>query len=277
MKIPENTVIHCPTEELANKVLTALNFLGYTYYSGLSLLLNNYWSDYINSYCINEHQKISYSPLVFYEQQRLKIISAEDFIKSYNKIKAEELYDKIQELAKFTVNTLPYLAVESLTKIKKQYNMEKKEIKVEVPEGMEVDLEKSIMNEHEVSIVYKAIKKYEDYRDVCPYSMKYTLTIKDSNNIPLTDCCDSEKQLKKITAINQLQNIANYYNKGWEINWDNANQEKHCIYYVKQENKFKQTAYTTLNLAQVFFANKQDAQSVIDNPNFRKILDKIYK
>lgn len=30
-------------------------------------------------------------------------------------------------------------------------------------------------------------------------------------------------------------------------------------------------------MAIFFFKNKEDAQAVIDNPNFREILDKIYK
>ena len=237
MEIPKNTVIHCPTEELARKVLELLRAKGYI------ITFSRYIYDiYDQNTCFSckyhENKGIGFSSLAFYLNEGLPIISAEEFLK--------------------------------------QYNMEKKEIKVEVPEGMEVDLEKSIMNEHEVSIVYKAIKKYEDYINIRPSQSEFFLTVSRGDS-SLTDNFGSAKQLEKIFAINQLQNIANYYNKGWEINWDNANQEKHCIYYVKQENKFKQTAYTTLNLAQVFFANKQDAQSVIDNPNFRNILDKIYK
>ena len=154
--------------------------------------------------------------------------------------------------------------------------MEKKEIKVEVPEGMEVDLEKSIMNEHEVSIVYKAIKKNEDYLDVRPRQSKFVLTV-SHNDRSLTDNFGSAKQLEKIFAINQLQNIANYYNNGGNIDWGNENQMKFNIYYEQEESTFSISEYRKVNFGQVHFLNKQDAQSVIDNPNFRKILDKIYK
>ena len=134
-EIPHNTIIHCPTEELANKVLELLRIKNY-----IVEFKGNMFSSYKGNLCFScnyySNKKIGYSGLDFYIREGLQIIEAEEFLK--------------------------------------KYNMEKKEIKVEVPEGMEVDLEKSIMNEHEVSIVYKAIKKNEKYRDICPYSMKYT-------------------------------------------------------------------------------------------------------
>ncbi len=229
MEIPKNTVIHCPTEELAHKVLELLRAKGYII-SFSRYIYDIYDQNTCFSCKYHENKGIGFSSLAFYLNEGLPIISAEEFLK--------------------------------------QYNMEKKEIKVEVPEGMEVDLEKSIMNEHEVSIVYKAIKKELTYRDIVFYNNSpYYI------NVDLKDSCGSEKQLFKTFAINQLQNIANYYNKG--VN--NKEQVKYYIYYNKEESTFNISECFRLNHGVVHFLNKQDAQSVIDNPNFRNILDKIYK
>lgn len=233
MEIPKNTVIHCPTEELAHKVLELLRAKGYII-SFSRYIYDIYDQNTCFSCKYHENKGIGFSSLAFYLNEGLPIISAEEFLK--------------------------------------QYNMEKKEIKVEVPEGMEVDLEKSIMNEHEVSIVYKAIKKELTYRDIVFYNNSpYYI------NIDLKDSCGSEKQLFKAFAINQLQNIANYYNKGIKLDFNLSYQEKFSIFYGNCLDEYKIKRETTCNSGEVFFLNRADAQSVIDNPNFKNILDKIYK
>ena len=49
-------------------------------------------------------------------------------------------------------------------------------------------------------------------------------------------------------------NIAKYYNGDWEPNWSNTSSCKYIIYY-----------------------NKSDNEYLIDNQNFREILDIIFK
>lgn len=80
----------------------------------------------------------------------------------------------------------------------------------------------------------------------------------------------------KISAIANLIDIANYYNKDWKPDWNNSDEHKYCIilnshsiYVIDYDNDIVNTI--------VYFKNRKDAQDVIDNPNFRDILDAIYK
>lgn len=99
----------------------------------------------------------------------------------------------------------------------------------------------------------------------------------------------------KLLAIAQLMDIASYYNKGWkpifndhsyysnlrdrfpEDDWDDF--EK-CYYISCQIGKYYAIG-TNMNTQgydmTVYFKSQEDAQAVIDNPNFRDILDAIYK
>lgn len=101
-------------------------------------------------------------------------------------------------------------------------------IKTYIPNGYEVDKEKSTFE----NIILKPIK--ETYEFICKklFSNKpiYFIThggyisetegnpnhnyIFDKNN------CTSEKQAKKLLAINQLMNVAKYLNDGWEPDWE---------------------------------------------------------
>ena len=240
MNIPKNIAIHTGTEDLFDKVIKRLEELGLK-----NKFTGNIWLDTLSKTCLSNAENegfgkiIAYSKFDWYKKKNYIIIEAEEFLKQYNK-------------------------------------KEMKEIKVEVPEGMEVDLEKSIINEHEVSIVYKAIKKYIDYSDVSPRQSGYNLEV-SSPNAAMTDNSCSAKQLEKIFAINQLQNIANYYNGDKEVNF-NDESLKHSIYYLTTSKKeYLIQSHTSYNNGGVHFLNEQAAQSVIDNPNFKDILDKIYK
>lgn len=74
--------------------------------------------------------------------------------------------------------------------------------------------------------------------------------------------------------MNQLFNIAEYYNKIHLIT-----NTYYVILYDKKKSDYlvgTPSPFYELGVRAVF-NNEKDAQSVIDNPNFRKILDTIYK
>ena len=73
--------------------------------------------------------------------------------------------------------------------------------------------------------------------------------------------------------------IANYYNKGWKPNWNNRKENKYYIRLYKNtnENDYDIGYRFEINHGIIFFKNKEDAQAVIDNPEFRDILNAIYK
>lgn len=160
--------------------------------------------------------------------------------------------------------------------------METKEIKIQVPEGCEIDKENSTFG----LIRFKPIKKFITYEDVCGEIFKdgsgyYIDSSGDVHPSNIMQCerdknnATTKKQLEILLALNQLFNIAQYYNRLRPIN---------SIVYVIMYNRIDKTYYVSKSLImsnpcgiKVLFSREEDAQAVIDNPNFREILDAIYK
>lgn len=160
--------------------------------------------------------------------------------------------------------------------------METKEIKIDIPEGYEIDKENSTFE----CIKFKSSKEYTTYKDVCVnlfaekyryyidsfgviYSTQLKAFISSPNNAP------NKKQIERLLALNQLMNIAYYYNDkqymrvGYYIKYDKLDDK----YFVENlDNNLIQEA----GMAAMFIYAK-DAQAVIDNPNFRSILDTLCK
>ena len=86
---------------------------------------------------------------------------------------------------------------------------------------------------------------------------------------------------EKLIALSNLMDIARYFNGNWEYNNDN-----NCGYMIAYD-KTKTTddgyqvvhinSDTDMYFGNIIFKNEADAQYVIDNPNFRSILDVIFK
>lgn len=77
-------------------------------------------------------------------------------------------------------------------------------------------------------------------------------------------------------ALNQLFNIAEYYNKkspkkGNRVYCINLDERSHEYYF---QNYISPTIIRGLIPT---FNNEKDAKAVIDNPNFKEILDLVYK
>ena len=71
-------------------------------------------------------------------------------------------------------------------------------------------------------------------------------------------------------------NIAKYYNKDWKPNWD-GEEFKYFIVLNHCSNTYKVDYDQNYSGDTIYFKNREDVQSVIDNPNFKEILDTIYK
>ena len=159
--------------------------------------------------------------------------------------------------------------------------METKELKIQAPEGYEIDKENSTLE----CIKFKPIKKYITYKDICNtlFTKEWGFFISTSGDIEEEmfdyfiasekNNATNRKQLEKVLALNQLLNIATYYN--------NRVKEPDDLYTISY-NKFygsycvsTSTSYVTGMTA--LFTRKEDAQAVIDNPYFRQILNTIYK
>lgn len=87
---------------------------------------------------------------------------------------------------------------------------------------------------------------------------------------------------KKIVSLANLMNIARYFNGDWNYN---ANSDE-CGYMIAYDKTTTEicgyqviniNADTDMYFGNIMFKNEADAQYVIDNPNFRDILDNIFK
>lgn len=132
---------------------------------------------------------------------------------------------------------------------------------IDIPKGMEVDVEKSDLKAGIIAFKKKEIS-YADVlsalagKGVCPADIKVPGMIAG-----------------KIIALARLMTIAKYYNGDWKPDW-NSQEYKHNI---MRTNEYGITSCGNYNEGAIYFKNKEDAQAVIDNPNFRSILDAIYK
>lgn len=102
--------------------------------------------------------------------------------------------------------------------------METKELKIQVPEGYEIDKENSTFE----CVRFKPIKKVKDYKDVeqelfkgeeINYCINAQSKVKGSifNRTELEFIqCGSEKQIAKVIAIAKLMNVAKYLNGDWQ-------------------------------------------------------------
>lgn len=133
---------------------------------------------------------------------------------------------------------------------------------INIPSGMEIDVENSNFKEG----IIKFNKKKIDYVDVC-----ISLNTEESPIIVSNTNCE------KLKAISKLMDIADYYNKGWKPNWNNGSEIKCYISFDTLLSFYEVRCEYIMSCHIVYFKNIKDAQAVIDNPNFREILDKIYK
>lgn len=158
--------------------------------------------------------------------------------------------------------------------------METKELKIQAPEGYEIDKENSTFE----CVKFKPIKKDITYRDVCKNIFNGDIAYyidghgKIQHGCICNSICDKNNtttrtQLERLLALNQLLNIATYYNSRVK-----ESDGLYMISYIKFYDLYcvsTSTPYATGITA--LFNREEDAQAVIDNPNFREILNTIYK
>lgn len=147
--------------------------------------------------------------------------------------------------------------------VKKHMDIKNNQLIIEIPEGMEIDLKNSDLAKGIVKFKKKEIT-YENVEDALSSENYAGAVINTSNSI-------------KLEALNKLMNIAKYYNKDWKPDWNNKYELKYCISFTTITNSYDIASRAQTYLNVIHFKNMKDAQAVIDNPNFRVILDTIYK
>ncbi len=152
------------------------------------------------------------------------------------------------------------------------------QLTIDIPEGYEIDKKNSTFE----CIKFKPIEKYLTYKevaeklnkDICFFIAKGKIqSYAQYASYDNLDVANSYRQIEKILAINQLMNIAKYYNGDWK---PNCSEYKYHITYNNVEGIYLIDHNSIYTLDIIYFKNRKDAQAVIDNPNFRDILNKIY-
>lgn len=152
--------------------------------------------------------------------------------------------------------------------------METKEVKIQVPEGYEIDKENSTFE----CVKFKPIKKDLTYEDVAKelFEYKYCVFYDSRGRIYETPCLDSDcclqpnkfksiKQAEKLLAINKLMNVAKYLNCDWKPDWNDGGGTK---YFLGIKEHFCRAIYIDFtcnyNFSIVYFKTRELAQQAID-------------
>ena len=145
-------------------------------------------------------------------------------------------------------------------------NMEIKnnQLTIEIPEGMEIDLENSNLAKGIVKFKKKNII-YENVEDALKLG-------KNCKSIII-----NESNASKLVALSKLMNIAKYYNGDWKPDWSNIDKYKYYIIYNGGDNTYAVDYNSIYTYSNIYFKNREDAIAVINNPNFKSILSDIYK
>lgn len=142
-------------------------------------------------------------------------------------------------------------------------NMEIKnnQLTIDIPEGMEIDLENSDLAKGIIKFKSKSLTYNDAYRKI------------PNTSIVVNTYFGNEIKLR---ALVKLMNIAKYYNGDWQPDWKHRS-VKYYIYFDNNNNEYDVNFNDAFCQNIIYFKNSKDARVVIDNPNFRDILDTIYK
>lgn len=154
--------------------------------------------------------------------------------------------------------------------VKKYMEIKNNQLTINIPKGMEIDLENSDLA--------KGIIKFRD---------KW-LTLERIHGSAKEDCYLTNRcgikdfHDSKLVAIANFMDIVRYFNGDWNYDVDDDRAIGYAIYYGAHLDNGGYRYNTISPQASVYygipvFKNRDDAKYVIANPNFRDILDAIYK
>ena len=113
--------------------------------------------------------------------------------------------------------------------------METKEMKIQVPEGYEIDRENSTFE----NIVFKKVenelpKSWEDLYEVGGWFVDFQSKVVTSGSMRTADSVKNrfptKEEAEACLALAQLCQLRDRYNDGWKPDWENRAQNKFIIY-----------------------------------------------
>jgi hypothetical protein len=145
-----------------------------------------------------------------------------------------------------------------------------KSVEFDLPKGYVIDKDNSDLDKGIIRFKRKWLSIEEIYDALFDRKeITYRQNLKDFSN-------------SKMLVITNLMDIANYFNGDWEYT-TNADKCGYMIAYDKTTTEpygyqiVHINSNTDMYFGNIMFKNEADAQYVIDNPNFRNILDNIFK
>lgn len=150
-------------------------------------------------------------------------------------------------------------------------------IELVLPNGHEIDVESSDLSKGIIRFKRKWLSLEQMYNMAKATNYHtYLSEIKDSTD---DKSCTVRN---KLIALSNLMDIARYFNGDWKY----RNRGNNCGYMIAYDKtRTEEDCYqvvcinsdTDMYFGNIMFKNEADAQYVIDNPNFREVLDKIFK
>lgn len=133
--------------------------------------------------------------------------------------------------------------------------METKEFKIQVPEGYEIDREKSTFEK----IVFKKVenelpKSWEDLYEVGGWFVDFHSDVVTSGSMHTGDSVKNrfptKEEAEACLALSQLCQLRDRYNDGWKPDWEDYNQFKWCIDVFKDN--IRKAAYLFVKKVLIF-------------------------
>lgn len=152
--------------------------------------------------------------------------------------------------------------------------METKEMKIEVPEGFEIDKEKSTFEK----IVFKKVerdlpKRWEDLKTIKGYYVHIGSKIYETSGCNILDenknVFPTREEAEACLALSQLCQLRDRYNNGWKPDWKDGNLDKYLI-----EVRCGELTKTSSNLYQRLLAFKTGNLRDKFLENFRDLIEK---
>lgn len=146
--------------------------------------------------------------------------------------------------------------------------MDEVNIKINIPEGYEIDKEKSTFE----SIVLKPIKVDYDFISKKLFYNKDTYYVTESGSVKSSlitasfidsTNCTSRKQAEKLLAINQLMNVSKYLNGDWKPSWEKNNEKKYVITLDKNDKAIWIERHYCVNVGMAYFKTEELAKQAI--------------
>lgn len=111
-----------------------------------------------------------------------------------------------------------------------------KELKIEVPQGFEVDKEKSTFEK----IVFKEINKLPLSVKEIPnrnwvIGQSLNSHIYQVHGTPSYSCLSTKERAKAFLALMQLVELRDAWNGDWKVDWTNIRQIKYCLEFFGNE------------------------------------------